>query len=68
MRRAGQACREVVHQREEHRLLVREVVVDGALRRGRGADDVVHAGPVVAFAGEHLERADENLVACGSAR
>ena len=41
--------RELVDEGEEERFLVREVVVDGALRRAGGAHDVVDQGPVIPF-------------------
>ena len=59
----GEARRELVHEREEERLLVREVVVDGALRGAGGADDVVDQRPVIPFLGENLERRLKNAVA-----
>jgi len=63
--RLGQSPRELVDEREEEGLLVREVVVDGALRRFRGADDVVDHGPVIPFAGKHLEGRAQDPLARG---
>src|SRR6266849_4333019 len=59
----GKPLGELVDQRQEERLLVGKVVVDGALRRARGADDVVDGGSVVPFFGENPERGLENPVA-----
>ena len=61
--RLGEPRRQLVDQREEQRLLVREVVVDGALRRAGRVDDVVHESPVIPFPREDLPRRVEDLVA-----
>src|SRR5574341_370548 len=66
--RAGQTPGEGVHERQEHRLLVGEVVVDRALRRGGRTNDVVHERPVIAFAGEYVERGVEDAVSCRGLR
>jgi hypothetical protein len=48
--------RRAVHQRQEDRLLAREVEVDPALRRVRLLGDVINGGVAVPFAGEDLQR------------
>ena len=61
--RLREARRELVHEGEEERLLVGEVVVDGALGRARGVDDVVHQRPVIPFLRKNLKRRLENPIA-----
>ena len=59
----GEARREVIDEGEEERFLVGEVMIDGALGRARGVDDVVHQRPVIPFLRKNLKRRLENPVA-----
>ena len=53
----GEPRREVIHESEEERFLVREVVVHGALGGTGGAHDVVHQGLVIPFAAKTVNAA-----------
>src|SRR5207247_2620787 len=59
----AQRLRVVLDQRAQDRLLVGVVVVEGAARQLRAADDVPHRCRAVAELGEHLARGIEDRAA-----